>query len=255
MIKKATFHEHFYQDSNMIQMLNKSPNLIDKSFEMRNEKSKFLISPIRHLPHIIGRLDVKGGSALKRLRQIVTKAVVAKGKKRSESCEVLRPPNTPTSILGCWVINHHYHAKKVGKYVEVSGKYDVNVWYAYNNHSKTAVYTETINYKDRIKLHYRDDEVIESNDCHVRVIQQPNCCEAVITKNGDCFSIVVEREFVVEVIGETKVVVSVHPIEFEEEWRFGSNHDESSSSSSSSSSCSSSSDDKYLNESSSFRRK
>lgn len=137
---------------------------------------------------------------MKRLRQIVTKAVVAKGKKRVESSEVLRPSFTPTSILGCWVINHHYNAKKVGKYVEVSGKFDVNVWYAYNNHSKTAVHTETVQYKDRIKLHYRDEEVIDSNDCHVRVLQQPNCIEAVITPNGDCFNVVIEREFLVEVI-------------------------------------------------------
>lgn len=171
---------------------------------------------------------------MKRLRQIVTKAVVAKGKKRTESSEVMRPPNTPTSILGCWVINHHYSAKKVGKYVEVSGKFDVNVWYAYNNHSKTAVYTETIPYKDRIKLHYRDEEIIDSNDVHVRVLQQPNCIEAIINQKGDCFNVVIEREFLVEVIGETKVVVSVHPIEFEEEWKFDDT-DESSSSSSSSS--------------------
>lgn len=173
---------------------------------------------------------------MKRLRQIVTKAVVAKGKKRTESSEVMRPPNTPTSILGCWVINHHYSAKKVGKFVEVSGKFDVNVWYAYNNHSKTAVYTETIPYKDRIKLHYRDEDVIDSNDVHVRVLQQPNCIEAIINQRGDSFNVVIEREFLVEVIGETKVVVSIHPIEFEEEWNFSDDdRDESSSSSSSSS--------------------
>ena len=49
---------------------------------------------------------------MKYLRHIVTKAVVAKGKKRTESCETLRPPNTPSSILGCWVINHTYQSKK-----------------------------------------------------------------------------------------------------------------------------------------------
>jgi len=192
---------------------------------------------------------------LKRLRQIVTKAVIAKGKKRTESSEVLRPPNTPTSILGCWVINHHYSAKKVGKYVEVSGKYDVNVWYAYNNHSKTAVYSETIPYKDRIKLHYRDEEIIDSNEVHVKVLQQPNCIEAIINQKGDCFNIVIEREFLVELIGETKIVVSVHPIEFEEEWNFDDAEDEDESSSSSSSSSSSDFDFKEsnANDSSSFQ--
>lgn len=172
---------------------------------------------------------------MKRLRQIVTKAVVAKGKKRTESSEILHPSNKPTSILGCWVINHHYHAKKVGKYVEVTGKYDVNVWYAYNNHTKTAVHTETVSYKDRIKLHYRDEVVNDSNEVYVKVIQQPNCIEAIITPNGCDFNVVVEREILVEVVGETKVVVSVHPLEFEEEWRFDDDKEESSSSSSSSS--------------------
>ena len=173
---------------------------------------------------------------MKRLRQIVTKAVIAKGKKRTEQEELLKPPNTPTNILGCWVINHQYQAKKVGNFVDVSGKFDVNVWYAYNNHSKTAVYTETIPYRDRIKLHYRDDEVGDSNDVHARVLQQPNCIEAVIAPCGEKIKVLVEREFLVEVVGETKVCIHVHPLDFEEEWTFA---DESTSSSSSSSSSSS----------------
>ena len=119
---------------------------------------------------------------MKRLRQIVTKAVIAKGKKRTECKELLCPPNAPTSILGCWVINHQYQAKRNGKFVDITGKFDVNVWYAYSNHSKTAVHTETIAYKDRIKLSFRDGEEVDSNDVKVRVLQQPNCIEAVITK-------------------------------------------------------------------------
>ena len=191
---------------------------------------------------------------MKRLRQIVTRAVIAKGKKRTESKETLSPPNAPTSILGCWVINHHYQAKRIGKYVEVSGKYDVNVWYAYNNHSKTAVFTETISYKDRIKLSFRDGEVNDSDDVKVRVLQQPNCIEAVITKQGDKVQVTVEREFLVEIIGETTVVINVHPLDFEEEWRFEDESSEhggkSSKPISESSSSSSSSSEKQLDSSS-----
>ncbi len=159
----------------------------------------------------------------------MTKAVVAKGKKRIESVETLCPPNVPTSILGCWVINHHYQAKKNGNFVEVSGKFDINVWYAYNQHSKTAVYTETVTYRDRIKLQYRDEKVKDTNDIHTHVLQQPNCVEAIIV-NGDKFQVTIEREFLVELVGETTVCIHVHPLEFEDEWEF----EESSSSSSSS---------------------
>ena len=180
--------------------------------------------------------------ALKYVRQIVTKAVVAKGKKRAEACETLRPPNNPSSILGCWVINHSHQAKKHGKFVEVSGKYDINVWYAHHEHSKTAVFSETIPYKERIKLHYRDEDVHGAEDVHVRVIQQPNCTEAIITPDGELFKVTVERELHAEVVGETTVVIQVQPQDVEEEWSYKnesssstSTLDESSSSSSSSS--------------------
>ena len=178
---------------------------------------------------------------MKRLRQIVTKAVIAKGKKRTESKETLCPPNAPTSILGCWVINHNYQAKRVGKFVEVSGKFDVNVWYAYNNHSKTAVFTETVSYKDRIKLSFRDGDIIDSDDVKIRVLQQPNCIEAVISKSGDKFNVTIEREFLAEIIGETTVVINVHPSDFEEEWDYQEESSMNPSRSSSSLSSSSSS--------------
>jgi spore coat protein E len=165
---------------------------------------------------------------LKNLRQIVTKAIVAKGNKRTESKETLTPPNRPTSILGCWVINHTHQAKKHGKYIEVAGKYDINVWYSHHNHSKTSVFTETIAYKDRIRLHYRDEPVSKHEEIIVNVVQHPNCTEAIITECGEKFHITVERELLAEVLGETKVFISVHPHSFEEEWP---HRDESSSSS------------------------
>lgn len=168
----------------------------------------------------------EGGRKLKNLRQIVTKTVVAKGKKRTETKETLCPPNKPSSILGCWVINHTYQARKVGKYVEVTGKFDVNVWYSHHNHSKTSVYTESVPYKDRIRLHYRDKPTSKHEEVIVNIIQEPNCTEAIISKCKEKFVICIERELIAEVIGETKICISIHPTHFEEEWAYG---DESSS--------------------------
>lgn len=161
------------------------------------------------------------------MRQIVTKAVIAKGKKRTETTVALTPPNNPSSILGCWVINHTHQAKKHGKYVEVTGKFDVNVWYSHHNHSKTAVFTECVTYKERIRLHYRDEPVSGQEEVIVNVLQHPNCTEAIISDCGEKFKITVERELLVEVVGETKICVTIHPHHhFEEDWPF---RDESSS--------------------------
>lgn len=144
-------------------------------------------------------------------REIITKAVVGKGRKFTQSTHTISPSHRPTSILGCWIINHQYDAEKVGNTVEVDGCYDINVWYSYNDNTKTEVVTETVPYKDVIKLKYRDDNAEDDCDVIARVLQQPNCLECTISPNGNKAVVQVEREFLAEVIGETKVCVAVNP--------------------------------------------
>lgn len=145
-------------------------------------------------------------------REIITKAVVGKGRKFTQSSHTITPPNRPTSILGCWVINHRYHAKKHGNAVEVEGTYDINTWYSHKDNTKTEVCTETVSYKDVIKLRYKDEDAV-NDDCEVivRVLQQPNCLECTISPNGNKVLVQVERELLSEIIGETKVCVAVNP--------------------------------------------
>lgn len=144
-------------------------------------------------------------------REIITKAVVAKGRKFTKSNHTICPDNSPSSILGCWIINHTYEAEKIGKTVEICGYYDINVWYSYNDNTQTEVVTERVEYTDTVKLKYRDPDCLDDHDVIARVLQQPNCIEAVISPNGNKIIVHVEREFLVEVIGETKIVVEVFP--------------------------------------------
>ncbi|WP_318504328.1 outer spore coat protein CotE [Bacillus sp. T3] len=144
-------------------------------------------------------------------REIITKAVVAKGRKYTQSKHTICPDHTPSSILGCWIINHKYEAKKVGKTVEIHGTYDINVWYSYCDNTKTEVVTERVSYSDTVKLKHRDPGSFDDQEVIARVLQQPNCCEAVISQSGSKIVVHVEREFLVEVIGETKVCVAVSP--------------------------------------------
>lgn len=143
-------------------------------------------------------------------REIITKAVVARGRKFTQSNHTVSPPTHPSSILGCWIINHKYEARKSGKNVEVSGSFDINVWYSHNDNTKTSVVTERVVYKDVIKLKYRDPDCLDDHVVSAKVLQQPNCVEAVISKKGGKIVVNVEREFLVEVIGETKICVAVY---------------------------------------------
>jgi len=154
-------------------------------------------------------------------REVITKAVVAKGKKFTQSTHTISSQHRPTSILGCWIINHRYEAKKYGRTIEIHGHYDVNVWYSYSDNTKTEVVTETVSYTDVVKLKYRDDNIISDDlDVIVRVIQQPNCLECSISPNGNKIVVQVEKEFVAEVIGETKVCVAVYPHESAEDDKY-----------------------------------
>lgn len=140
-------------------------------------------------------------------REIITKAVVAKGRKNTTSNHTIRPNHDPSNILGAWIINHAYKAEKIGKAVEITGHYDINCWYSCNDNTKTDVATERVNYKDVIKLKYKDDKTIADKEVIAQVLQQPNCIEAVISPNGNKIIVTAEREFLVELIGETKVTV------------------------------------------------
>ncbi|WP_019242216.1 MULTISPECIES: outer spore coat protein CotE [Bacillus] len=144
-------------------------------------------------------------------REIITKAVVAKGRKFTKSNETICPDHHPSSILGCWIINHHYTAKKVGKKIQISGSYDVSIWYSYNKNTKTGVKTEKVQYTDSVNLKYRDVDCHDDREIIVKVVQQPNCIEACILADGQKIDVEVEKEFFVEVIGETKVCVAVSP--------------------------------------------
>lgn len=154
-------------------------------------------------------------------REIITKAVVAKGRKFSQCTHTITPSQKPASILGGWIINHNYDAQKNGKTVEVEGTYDINVWYSYNENTKTEVVTESVEYVDVIRLRYKDDHFIDDeHEVICKALQQPNCLEVTISPNGNKIIVQAEREHLAEVIGETKVCVHVNPdgCDNDEEW-------------------------------------
>lgn len=143
-------------------------------------------------------------------REIITKAVCGKGKKFSQSAHTITPTHKPTSVLGCWVINHKYKTHYHKDCVIIEGSYDVNVWYSHNNNSRTEVVSETVTYRDQVNLTIKDKKTVSDRmDVIVKTLQEPNCLEATPTASGHKIVAQVEREFVVEVIGETKVSVRV----------------------------------------------
>ncbi|MNW24176.1 Spore coat protein E [compost metagenome] len=151
-------------------------------------------------------------------REIITKAICGKGRKFSTVTHTVTPPHNPTSILGAWIINHQYEAVSAGDGIEVVGTYDINIWYSYNKNSQTDVAKETVSYVEQVGLSYVDPKHRASTvEVSADATQEPSCVEATVSSAGNSVVIRVEREFTVELIAETKVVVRVYDTADEED--------------------------------------
>ncbi len=141
-------------------------------------------------------------------KEIVTKAVVGKAKKNSVSKFVVRPEETPDTILGCWVINHSFNGSNQNGVIVVRGSFDVNVWYSYQNDTKTAVTTKKFQYEEKMNIRLRDGYKLDnSSEIIVRSLNQPTVTDVQIEGNNVHLSI--EKELGIEVVGNTMIKVTV----------------------------------------------
>ena len=141
-------------------------------------------------------------------KEIVTKTVVGKGRKTFKTNHSLTPENTPNTVLGCWVINHTFTGTNRKNEVTVNGSFDVNVWYSYDNDSKTAVTTRNFTYQETLKLRVKDyDSLTNENEIIVRSLKQPTVQDVNIKDNEVHLSI--EKELGVEIVGESKVKIAI----------------------------------------------
>ncbi len=148
-------------------------------------------------------------------REIVTKAVIGKGKKTFTNHYTLVPEEKPTTILGCWVINHKFSGRKNNDKIILSGTCDINIWYSYENDTKTLVSKQTINYNEEVMVSRKKESNISSNEeIIVRSLRQPSCTKVNIVDGKIEYDI--EKELGVEIVGDTKMRITVD--DNEDEW-------------------------------------
>ena len=145
-------------------------------------------------------------------KEIVTKAVIGKGKKYYKNSYTIETEHVPSTVLGCWVINHSFKGTDVGGKIVINGSFDVNVWYSYDNDTKTTVITKKITYSEAVMVRQRETTDTTTKDIVVRSLKQPSCINA--KENGKTISLDIEKELGIEVVGDTKIKV---PIEEEED--------------------------------------
>ncbi len=140
------------------------------------------------------------------LREIVTKAVVSKGK-IVDSNEIRLPiVENASKVVGCWIINHHYLSLVENDKVYANGTYDIHIWYSLNDNSDTNVFKQTIEYRQEFNMDNNNFNK-ESSEYKVYCIEYPSCSNIVINDNN--FVVTVKKGLAVDVIGESKLLVQV----------------------------------------------
>ncbi len=152
---------------------------------------------------------------MSKYREIVTKAVIGKGKKYFKNKYSVNTEITPSTILGCWIINNKFNGNLKGDDAIVTGSFDINIWYSSDNDTKTNVVNETINYSEDINIKSKIDADLDSAEIIVKTLKQPECVNATI--NGNTIDFEIEKELGIEVVGDTKVKILTE--DDEDDWQ------------------------------------
>ena len=147
-------------------------------------------------------------------KEIVTKAVIGKGKKTFTTTNEKLVDKKPSTILGCWVINHTFKGERKNDAIIITGSYDVNVWYSYANDTKTEVLKDTNTYREVVNIRRREDSDTDSEEVIVRSLKQPSCSKVDIDNNKIVYTI--EKELGIELVGDVKVKIEIN--EEEDPW-------------------------------------
>lgn len=141
-------------------------------------------------------------------KEIVTKAIVGKCKKTFRNNYELLTTDIIDTVLGCWVINHKMKADIIGDNVKINGSFDVNIWYSYDNNTKTSVEVTTVEYEEIVNVHLKEDALMKSNsEINLTPLKNPTVVDVSTDNNKIKYEI--EKEIGIEIIGDTKVKIQV----------------------------------------------
>lgn len=140
------------------------------------------------------------------LKEILTRAVLAKGKVETSSVEKIELKNGVSKLVGCWIINNVFLSIVENSKVYIEGSYDVHIWYAINDDKDTAIEKKTIHYKDIVEF----DEKFNTDEGEFKLYcnEYPHCTGMELVDNFA--QVNVSKKVLVDVIGETKLMVDVN---------------------------------------------
>lgn len=140
------------------------------------------------------------------LKEIVTKAVISKGKIVNSNALEIDSPNEVNRVIGCWIINHNYISLLNENKVCARGYYDIHIWCAINDSSDTILLKQTSEYLDEFVMDNLNFDK-ENSEYKLYCINYPNCSNLQLKDNK--ILVTVDKGLAIDVIGESRLLVQV----------------------------------------------
>lgn len=150
------------------------------------------------------------------IREIMTQAVIGKGRLKNQATIIMDDINDIATILGCWVVNHQYEAYIQHEKLYVKGSFDINLWYSKNDAPKSEVAVKTVEYQEEVRVYTKEDVVLSNEAKLVATCPQaPVCIEAKLNEAKNV-EVTIEKTILIDIVGQTKICVEVS--ELSETW-------------------------------------
>ena len=141
-------------------------------------------------------------------KEIVTKAVIGKGKKTFRNTYELFTTDKISTVLGCWVINHTMSGVSENGKVKITGSFDVNIWYSYDNNTKTDVVSKKMFYEEKVKVKVRENtELNDESEIIIRSLKNPTCVD--VSNEDKTIKYTISKELGIEIVGDEKIKIPV----------------------------------------------
>ena len=141
-------------------------------------------------------------------KEIVTKTVIGKGKKTFKNDYELTTYTDVDTVLGCWVINHKIKGKKDEEYIKINGSYDINIWYSYDNNTKTNVVSKKMFYEEKVRVKVRENgDLNDNSEIIIRSLKNPTCID--VSNEDKTIKYTISKELGIEIVGDAKIRIPV----------------------------------------------
>ena len=141
-------------------------------------------------------------------KEIVTKTVIGKGKKTFKNDYEIELERKADTVLGCWVINHNLKGIKDGDYIKINGSYDINIWYSYDNNTKTDVVSKKMFYEEKVRVRVKDNSYLDDDsEIIIRSLKNPMCVD--VFSDDKKIKYTISKELGIEIVGDQKIRIPV----------------------------------------------